>query len=76
MYKVESRVCARLNQGIDSFIRVTSVLRRKEFNIKEINMKSQSSHIDLDIVVYDEGLTGSVVKQMSKLADVKEIKVI
>jgi len=73
---VQSRVYARLNQGIDSFIRVTSVLRRKEFNIKEINMKSQSSHIDLDIVVYDDSLTGNVVKQISKLADVKEIKVI
>ncbi|MCT4508109.1 MAG: ACT domain-containing protein [Tepidibacter sp.] len=73
---MESRVCARLNQGIDSFVRVTSVLRRKEFSIKEINMKSQSSHIDLDIVVYDDSLTGSVVKQISKLADVKEITVI
>ncbi len=73
---MENRVCARLNQGIDSFIRVTSVLRRKEFNIKEINMKSQSDYIDLDIVVYDERLTGSVVKQISKLADVKEIKVV
>ncbi|SHJ49429.1 ACT domain-containing protein [Tepidibacter formicigenes] len=74
---MENRVYAKLNQGIDSFIRVTSVLRRKEFNIKELNMTSNNSFINLDILLEDEGcLVNKMVDQMSKLVDVKEIKVL
>ncbi|SHH17346.1 ACT domain-containing protein [Tepidibacter thalassicus] len=74
---MENRVYARLNQGIDSFIRVASVLRRKEFNVKEINMISEDSFINLDIVLEDEGyLVNKMVNQISKLVDVKEIRVL
>jgi acetolactate synthase regulatory subunit len=73
-----NRVCAKLNNGIDSFLRVTNTLRRKEINIKSISMISkEDENIDLDIVIDDTNFcVNDVIKQISKLVDVEQIKVI
>lgn len=70
-------VYAKLNQGIDSFVRVASFLRRKEFNVKAINMHSgDDSEIDVNIIFGDNYSINSVISYISKLEDVKEIKVL
>jgi len=73
-----NRVCAKLNNGIDSFLRVTNILRRKEINIKSISMISdKDENIDLDIVIDDTNFCANdVIKQISKLIDVREIKIL
>jgi len=73
-----NRVCAKLNNGIDSFLRVTNILRRKEINIKSISMVSdKDERIDLDIVIDDINFCANdVIKQISKLVDVGEIKIL
>lgn len=73
----ESRVCAKVNKGLDSFIRVTSILRRKEFKIKSLSMTAnEGCYANLDIIL-ENGHYGveQMVNQISKLIDVKEIEV-
>lgn len=72
-----NRVCAKLNNGIDSFLRVTNTIRRKEINVKSISMTYDDyENIDLDIVIEDTNFCANdVIKQISKLVDVEEIRV-
>jgi acetolactate synthase regulatory subunit len=76
---VENRVYARLDQGVDSFLRVTSTLRRKEFNIKALNMVTSSGDSDVNMEVLVDSTKHSVsevVNVILKLADVKEVRVL
>jgi len=76
---MENRVYARLDQGVDSFLRVATTLRRKEFNIKALNMVSSSGDSDVNMEVLVEGSRHSasdVVNCILKLADVKEVRVL
>jgi acetolactate synthase regulatory subunit len=73
---MSNRVCAKLNNGIDSFLRVTNTIRRKEINVKSISMiLNDDENIDLDIVIDDINYcVNDLIKQISKLVDVEEIK--
>jgi len=77
---MENRVCARLDQGVDSFLRVASTLRRKEFNIKALNMVSSSedSAVNMEVLIEDSHnhCVNDVVNVILKLADVKEVRVL
>jgi len=76
---MENRVYARLDQGVDSFLRVATTLRRKEFNIKALNMVSSAEDSAVNMEVLIEGSKQSVndvVNVILKLADVKEVRVL
>lgn len=69
-------VCAKLNQGIDSFVRVSNFLRRKEINIKEINMQVKDNNdVQLNITFQEDCSIENVLNYISKLQDVYEVKV-
>jgi acetolactate synthase regulatory subunit len=74
---MEGRVYARLDQGLDSFLRVATTLRRKEFNIKALNMvSSDNSGVDMVVQVDNcERTVNDVVNVILKLADVKEVRI-
>jgi len=74
---MEGRVYARLDQGVDSFLRVATTLRRKEFNIKALNMvSSDGSGVDMEVQVDNcERTVNDVVNVILKLADVKEVRI-
>jgi len=74
---MEGRVYARLDQGVDSFLRVAATLRRKEFNIKALNMvSSENSGVDMEVQVDNcERTINDVVNVILKLADVKEVRI-
>ncbi|MHC1719730.1 MAG: ACT domain-containing protein [Clostridiaceae bacterium] len=74
---MEGRVYARLDQGVDSFLRVATTLRRKEFNIKALNMiSSEDSGVDMEVQLDNcERTVNDVVNVMLKLADVKEVRI-
>lgn len=74
---MEGRVYARLDQGVDSFLRVATTLRRKEFNIKALNMvSSDNSGVDMVVQVDNcERTVNDVVNVILKLADVKEVRI-
>lgn len=70
------QVCARLNEGIDSFVRIVNYLRRKEIGIKSINMKSsEGSIIYLNMVFSDDHSSKYIINNISKLEDVDDIEV-
>jgi acetolactate synthase regulatory subunit len=66
-----------LDQGLDSFLRVATTLRRKEFNIKALNMvSSDNSGVDMVVQVDNcERTVNDVVNVILKLADVKEVRI-
>ena len=75
---MQGRVYAKLNHGMDSFIRVTSILRRKEFKVKALSMSTDSNaYTNLDIVLdsNDFEIT-QMINVIAKLVDVKEIKLL
>jgi len=76
---MENRVYARLDQGVDSFLRVATTLRRKEFNIKALNMVSSSedSAVNMEVLI-EEGqhCVNDLVNVILKLADVKEVRIL
>lgn len=70
------QVCARLNEGIESFVRIVNYLRRKEIEIKSINMKSlEGSIIYLNMDFGDEYSSKYILNNISKLEDVEDIEV-
>lgn len=73
---MECKVYARLDQGVDSFLRVASTLRRKEFNITALNMVCGESDVDMEVRVDNRNDVNDVVNVILKLADVKEVKVL
>lgn len=70
-------VSARLNQGIDSFLRVALLLRRKEIDISHISMTTDTmQNSGIEILVDESKIKVDVVlNYMSKLHDVREIRV-
>lgn len=67
---------ANLNQGIDSFLRVATTLRRKEITIKSISMitdnyKNTGMRLTID---EEEASVQEVINYMKKLYDVRDIE--
>ena len=67
-------VYAKLNQGMDSFLRVAMTLRRKELSIEAISMNREQSGMYLTINE-DETSLEEVVNHMRKLYDVTDLHV-
>lgn len=74
---MENTVHAKLNQGIDSFLRVAMILRRKEIGIKSISMTTDSKQNAGIQLTIDENKTSLdlVINYMNKLHDIEEIEV-
>ncbi len=70
-------VSAKLNQGIDSFLRVALLLRRKEIDVKEISMITDSmDNAGIQILLDEKTINVDVVlNYINKLHDVNEVRV-
>ncbi|WDV45953.1 ACT domain-containing protein [Clostridiaceae bacterium M8S5] len=71
-------ISARLDNGLESLVRVTNILRRKEFKIKDIKMTSSTEdcHSELVLTIYENEKLGikQAINQMKKVHDVCDIK--
>ncbi|WDV45956.1 ACT domain-containing protein [Clostridiaceae bacterium M8S5] len=69
---------AVLNNGLDSMVRLTNILRKKEYRIKDIHMTSyeNSRCVDLLLTIYEDEDTGvkRIINQMKKIHDVYDIE--
>lgn len=71
------QICARLNEGMDSFVRIVNHLRRKEIGVQSINMNSlEGSIVHVNMVFSDKYTSNYIVNNISKLEDVENIEVI
>ncbi|MDX5713246.1 ACT domain-containing protein, partial [Clostridioides difficile] len=72
---MENTVYAKLNQGIDSFLRVAMTLRRREFDIQSISMTVDNmNNSGIKLIVNEEKTSlDSVLNHMKKLHDIREI---
>ncbi|HBH0629477.1 ACT domain-containing protein, partial [Clostridioides difficile] len=70
-------VYAKLNQGIDSFLRVAMTLRRREVDIQSISMTVDNmNNSGIKLIVNEEKTSlDSVLNHMKKLHDIREITV-
>ena len=71
---MKRNVYAKLNQGMDSFLRVAMTLRRKELEVESMSMSTESSGMQLTI---NDEITSlqDVINYMRKLHDVYDLKV-
>lgn len=74
---MENTVYAKLNQGIDSFLRVAMTLRRREVDIQSISMTIDNmNNSGIKLIVNEEKTSlDSVLNHMKKLHDIREITV-
>ena len=75
---MERSLYANLSQGIDSFLRVAMILRRKEIAVKAISMTTDNcDNIGLELIINEE-ITSlqEVINYMNKLYDVRNITVL
>ncbi|MCC0683195.1 ACT domain-containing protein [Clostridioides sp. ZZV15-6383] len=74
---MENTVSAKLNQGIDSFLRVAMTLRRREVDIQSISMTVDNmNNSGIKLIVNEEKTSlDSVLNHMKKLHDIREITV-
>lgn len=73
---MDRTVSFKVTRGMDSAVRVMATLRRKQFGIKEISMKSiDSTNSELKITLEDEKKVGleKAILQMKKLVDVYDV---
>ncbi|WP_131073425.1 ACT domain-containing protein [Clostridioides difficile] len=74
---MENTVYAKLNQGIDSFLRVAMTLRRREVDLQSISMTVDNmNNSGIKLIVNEEKTSlDSVLNHMKKLHDIREITV-
>lgn len=74
---MENTVYAKLNQGIDSFLRVAMTLRRREVDIQSISMTVDNmNNSGIKLIVNEEKTSlDSVLNHMKKLHDIREITI-
>ncbi|MGF7059111.1 ACT domain-containing protein [Brassicibacter mesophilus] len=69
---------ACMKNGTDSLLRVVSILRRKEFDVRNITMESkQNTGVSALFITIDEKSNlgiAQAIKIMNKLTDISEIK--
>ena len=65
------------NQGIDSVVRVLNYLRRKEIEVKSVNMeKINSQEVNMKIQ-FDKSVSGEkILSHLKKLCDIKSIEIV
>lgn len=73
---MENTVYAKLNQGIDSFLRVAMTLRRREVDIQSISMTVDNmNNSGIKLIVNEEKTSlDSVLNHMKKLHDIRDRK--
>lgn len=71
---MKRNVYAKLNQGMDSFLRVAMTLRRKELFVEAISMNKENSGMCLTINEEETSLE-EVMNHMRKLYDVTDLHV-
>lgn len=73
---MKKRFEVSLSNGLDSFLRVTMTLRRRNVNLKYVGMTEENIDADM-VLVIDELETPSdvVLNYMQKMHDVKEVKI-
>lgn len=73
---MKKRFEVSLSNGLDSFLRVTMTLRRRNVNLKYVGMTEENINADM-VLVIDELETPSdvVLNYMQKMHDVKEVKI-
>ena len=64
--RVEKVLVAKLNNGMDSCMRVLSLLRNKRYNINELKMADENLILHVDESIYND-----VQLFLSKLVEVK-----
>ncbi|MEG0371215.1 MAG: hypothetical protein RR515_03355 [Clostridium sp.] len=70
-------VNVNLNEGMDSMVRVLNYLRRKEINIRAIDMKRVYEDDILVKISFDESLEDEkILSHLEKLYDVKKVEII
>ncbi|MCT4632128.1 MAG: hypothetical protein N4A76_05255 [Firmicutes bacterium] len=70
---------ARMDNGVDNLLRAVSVLRRKDFDIVDVSMKSdvRSNHSNLIIKISgNENTTEKAKFQLEKLFGLDEIRIL
>ncbi|PBI25250.1 ACT domain-containing protein [Clostridioides difficile] len=72
---MENTVYAKLNQGIDSFLRVAMTLRRREVDIQSISMTVDNmNNSGIKLIVNEEKTSlDSVLNHMKKLHDIRAV---
>ena len=74
-------IYAKLDKGMDSFIRVSNTLRRKEYAISGMNLQastSESGSHDIHIHLHGSNpmIANRAMRQIAKLIDVHSIQLI
>lgn len=76
---MKKRIYAKLNNGMDLTVRVLTTLRRKEFDIFEIDMK-RSGDAEVDLFITLDALSNlhaeSALNQVEKIYGVSEVKLV
>ncbi|MCT4564627.1 MAG: ACT domain-containing protein [Maledivibacter sp.] len=75
---MEKKLSCRVDNGLETLIRVVGLLKRKRFDIRSVNMEGieNSQYSNLEITIRD-GLNLGVnqaINQMEKLVNVHEIR--
>lgn len=70
-----NKVHAKVDNGVDTLLRVVSVLRRKEFDISDVNLTNGT---DLEITLHPDAVNDAMKakSQMEKLVGLKDINVL
>lgn len=73
------KMAARVTGGMDSFLRVANVLRRREFDVFDMSMRRDSDadeFTDIYITIEDKGnlSLSNAMRQLNKVVGVYEIK--
>ena len=72
------KICAKLDNGLDLTLKVINTLRRKEFDINDLEMKNNKGEISLFITLKQDDLKSleNATFQMEKIYGVSDIKII
>lgn len=67
----------KLNQGIDSMVRVLNYLRRREINIISVDMKKiNEKEVDAKILFDDSVSKEKILSHLNKIYDIKSIEIV
>lgn len=75
---MDKKLSCRVDNGLETLIRVVGLLKRKRFDIRSVNMENieNSQYSNLEITIKDELNLGvnQAINQMEKLVNVHEIR--
>lgn len=71
---METTLYARLTQGLDSFMRVSMTLRRREFKLKKLSLCLEEEMMEMT-VNEAESSSNAILSHLEKMCDVVEVVV-